>query len=355
MTSILVEHAQYVDNGGKPLSGGSVYIGANGADPVATAGVTTIYSDRELTVPIANPQTLGSDGRAANKIWVSGKYSIQVNDSAAVQFFQDLDAGSDTTTVNVSLFVTSVIGSNTITGVTSDPLSSYTANQQFVFETAAASTGAVTLNVDGVGAKTVIKNDADPLVSGDFAENQVIIVAYNATNDNFEWVNQNDQTVTFIEVFQSKQVLSADSQIDFALASNVDEHIYTFKNVQGDISSSLISAQFSDDNKSSFENVLSDRLVSGVASTASTAGITLATLVDASIGMSGKMVLSQLSGANALVENRTITKATNAQMFISAGVVETTSALTDVRFVCANTGSDLMDAGEIIYTTKSYA
>lgn len=200
MTASLVEHAQYVDNTGKPLVGGLVYIGTNGADPVATAGVTTIFSDRALTVPIANPQTLGSDGRTANKVWVSGTYSIQVNDSAAVQFFQDLDAGSDTTTSSTILFVTSVIGADTITGVTSDSLSAYTSKQQFVFETAATNTGAVTLNVDSVGPRDVIKNESDALVSGDLAGNQIIIVVYNATNDNFEWVNQNDQPVATTSV-----------------------------------------------------------------------------------------------------------------------------------------------------------
>ena len=157
-------------------------------------------------------------------------------------------------------------------------------------------------------------------------------------------------------VFQSKQTLSADTEIDFALASDVDEHIFIFKNVQGDVGSSLISAQFSDDNKSTFENVLSERLILGVSSTASTAGITIASLVSSTVGMSGKMILSQLSGTNALVENRTITKGTsNAGMYISGGVVETTTELTDIRFICANSGSDLMDAGEIIYTTKTYA
>jgi len=194
MTAVLIEHGQYVDDAGIPISLGSLYIGTNGADPVATAPSTIIYSDRDLTVPIANPQPLDEFGRTDNKVWVSGLYSIQVNDSAAVQKFQDLDAGSAGSTSNTSLFVTSIVGGDTITGVTSDPISAYVGNQQYVFETVAVSSGAVTLNIDGVGAKAIVKNNTDPLVSGDFADNQVIIVAYNATNDDFEWTNPGEKS-----------------------------------------------------------------------------------------------------------------------------------------------------------------
>ena len=130
MSAILVEHGQYLDDAGKPLVGGKVYIGTNGSDPVATSGVTTIYSDRALSVPIANPQTLQSDGRTLNKIWVSSAYSIQVNDSDDVQQFQDLDAGSETSSSITSLFVTSIIGADNITGGANPSLSAYTANQQ---------------------------------------------------------------------------------------------------------------------------------------------------------------------------------------------------------------------------------
>ena len=196
MSSILVEHAQYVDNAGKPLSGGKVYIGTNGADPVTTAAVTTIYSDRELTTPITNPQDLGSDGRTLNKIWVSGKYSIQVNDLSAVQFFQDLDTGSSSASVAV-IFVANIVGGDTITGTTDASLTNYSSNQQFVFETVSANTGAVTLNVDGIGSRAIVKNNDKAVLPAELAASQVVLVAYNVTNDNFEWVNQNNKVTDF--------------------------------------------------------------------------------------------------------------------------------------------------------------
>lgn len=198
MTATLVEHAQYILDGGTPIVGGSVYIGTNGADPVATSGVTTIFADRDLTTTLSNPQLTGSDGRSVNKIWVSGKYSIQVNDSDDVQQFQDLDAGT-ASSANTTLFVTSIVGSDTITGSTDESLSSYTANQQFVFATASINTDAITLNVDSVGAKSIVKNNTQPILPGEFPANQVVIVVYNETNDNFEWTNQNVKNVQFSE------------------------------------------------------------------------------------------------------------------------------------------------------------
>ena len=199
MTTILIEHAQYVDDAGKPIAGGKLYVGTNGADPVATAGATTIYSDRALTVPIANPQDLGTDGRALSKIWVDGTYSIQVNSLVGLvetQEFQDLDAGTDTAAVG-TLEVIDIVGNNVITGSTSASISSYNANQQFVFTTTAANTGPVTLSIDTAGAKDVVKNNDQPILEAEFEASQVVIVVYNAINDNFEWLNQNNKVVDF--------------------------------------------------------------------------------------------------------------------------------------------------------------
>jgi len=206
MAAILVEHAQYVDSAGKPLSGGSMYIGTNNANPVVTAAATIIYSDRALTVPISNPQPIDSDGRATNKVWVRGRYSIQVNNSSGVQSFQDLDAGSRGTVDNTSIFVLSVIGNDAIAGVTAEPISEYLANQQFVFKTVGENTGEVTLNIDGVGARPVIKYHSSPMAAGDFMAQQVVVVAYNTFAGSFEVINRRTRLVDF---YQGDDVASA--------------------------------------------------------------------------------------------------------------------------------------------------
>ncbi len=191
MTASIIEHGQYVSSSGKPIAGGKLYIGTNGADPVATAPSTFIFSDRALTVSLANPQVLDSNGRSVNKIWVEGKYSIQVNSlvgQVETQEFQDLDAGTSAASESI-LAVSGIVGGDTITGTTDAAISSYTAGQQFVFAAASVNTGPVTLNIDGVGAKAIVKDVSLALVAADITANQEVIVIYNETNDNFDIVN----------------------------------------------------------------------------------------------------------------------------------------------------------------------
>ena len=199
MSSVLIEHGQYVDDAGTPISGGKLYVGTQNADPVATSPSTVIYSDRALTIPIANPQSLGADGRALSKVWVDGEYSIQVNSLVGIvetQEFQDLDAGTGAAKAS-TLDVSNVLGVNVITGTTDAALSSLTANQQFIFTTAGENTTNITLNIDGTGARPVVKNYDQPILLAEFEAGQVVIVAYNEISNNFEWVNQNNKVVDF--------------------------------------------------------------------------------------------------------------------------------------------------------------
>lgn len=197
MAATLDEQTQYIDQStGALLSGGSLFIGTVDLDPEANP--KDIFSDRELTVALTNPQTLGSDGRTANKIWLSGTYSIKVENSAGDQKYIELDNGTDDSAVAI-FSLSSVSGANTIVAISGSSLASYTANQQFVFETVSANTGPVTLNVDSIGAGAIVKNNDQPLVAGDFAANQEVIVVRNATNTNFELVNQNAKVVNFSE------------------------------------------------------------------------------------------------------------------------------------------------------------
>ncbi len=199
MTALITEHTQYVDDSGKPIVGGKLYIGLKGADPVATSPGVEIYADRELTIPTANPQILGADGRTTDKIWVDGEYSIQVNSVVGLvetQEFQDLDAGQGVD-ASATLEATNVIGFNEIEGTTAAALSTLSANQQFVFTTVGQNTATVSLNIDGTGLRPVVKNRTKPILPGEFENDQVVIVAYNEEINSFEWVNQNNRVIDY--------------------------------------------------------------------------------------------------------------------------------------------------------------
>jgi len=95
-------------------------------------------------------------------------------------------AGVDFTTgaqvQNSSLtFLSSVAGTNTIVGTLTPAITAYQAGQMFSFISAGANTGAVTLNVNGVGAKAVTKLGSTALAAGDITANAIIIVQYDGT------------------------------------------------------------------------------------------------------------------------------------------------------------------------------
>ncbi len=60
--------------------------------------------------------------------------------------------------------------------------SALTAGLRIWFKAANANTGAATLNVNGLGAKSIVKNVADALEAGDIAANQVADVIYDGSN-----------------------------------------------------------------------------------------------------------------------------------------------------------------------------
>lgn len=111
MPSVFNEHEPFTDLSGKPIVNGKIYIGVQNQDPKPVGNRITIYSDRDLTTPIDNPQTTDATGRSTNKIWVPGKYSIRIDDSTDTQAYQNLDAGggNDASDINYTPTGTGVV------------------------------------------------------------------------------------------------------------------------------------------------------------------------------------------------------------------------------------------------------
>jgi len=91
-------------------------------------------------------------------------------------------------------FLTSPAGTNTITATAALGMSTYVTGQRFFFVAAASNTGAVTLNINAIGAKSVTKNGTTALVSGDIAINAVVQVVYDGTQ--FQLLNPNTANVS---------------------------------------------------------------------------------------------------------------------------------------------------------------
>jgi len=91
----------------------------------------------------------------------------------AVRFSQ-LQSGSTNTYITAA-------GADTITGTVTPTLTAYTTGQQFSFVAAGTNTTAVTLNIDGVGAKAVTRAGTTALAAGDILTGQVALVEYDGT------------------------------------------------------------------------------------------------------------------------------------------------------------------------------
>lgn len=74
-----------------------------------------------------------------------------------------------------------VAGTDTITATAPFTLSAYAAGQGFQFVAAGSNTGAVTINIDGLGAKNITKAGTSALGVGDITINQVVEIVYDGT------------------------------------------------------------------------------------------------------------------------------------------------------------------------------
>lgn len=74
-----------------------------------------------------------------------------------------------------------VSGTNTITATATPTVAAYATGQTFRFLPAASNTGAVTINVDGVGAKAITKSGSTALTAGDLSAGVSVQVTYDGT------------------------------------------------------------------------------------------------------------------------------------------------------------------------------
>jgi hypothetical protein len=74
---------QFVDTGGKPISGGKLYVGQPNQDPKTSP--LTVYSDRQLSTPLSQPILLDDLGRTNTPVWIGQSYSYILDDANNAQ------------------------------------------------------------------------------------------------------------------------------------------------------------------------------------------------------------------------------------------------------------------------------
>jgi hypothetical protein len=85
-----------------------------------------------------------------------------------------------------------VSGTDTLTGSVTPALTAYAAGNMFSFVVANTNTTAVTINIDGVGSKSITRTGSTALVAGDMVAGQVALIEYDGTR--FQLLNGNSFT-----------------------------------------------------------------------------------------------------------------------------------------------------------------
>ena len=137
--------------------------------------------------------------------WAENQLPATVNNSARELMKQVADFRNLLSGAKISS------GTNTTTLTTGMSLSSYAQGTLFAFEQGVTNTGAVTINVDSIGAKDIKKHKTVALVAGDLVAGGLYIIAYEATAGNFQLISPTAQipaTQTGAETLTNKTLVS---------------------------------------------------------------------------------------------------------------------------------------------------
>jgi hypothetical protein len=140
---------------------------------------------------------LDAAGRTPAEIWLDGGvlYKFLLKSSTFVQIgsYDDIPAINDTTSVNNLI---TVAGTNALTGLATPTLGGYATGAQFSFIAQNNNTGAVTIDIDTLGVKSITKFGATPLNAGDLIAGAVSIIEYDGTR--FQLINVGSNTFKYI-------------------------------------------------------------------------------------------------------------------------------------------------------------
>lgn len=161
-------------------------------DDIATALTQSLSKDGQ-TVPTAN-------------LPMGGYRHTNVDDAASRTDYARADQVQDCALSTLS----SVSGADTITATAPLSMTAYVAGQEFSFVSAGANTGAVTLNINSIGAKDVTKRGTTALVAGDIASGEVVQVVYDGTR--FQLVGRDSQPVAASETVAGIVELATDAE-----------------------------------------------------------------------------------------------------------------------------------------------
>lgn len=178
LSSVAGAGAQFFDNNGNVLSGGKIYTYQAGTtSPAAT------YTDNFGSSANTNPIILDSAGRTPQEIWFPAgqrfKFIIKTSTNVLIGTYDNLPSINDPFAEGSLL--SGVTGTNAIAATASPTISDYGTGASYSFIAANTNTGAVTLSIDGLAAKSVTKGGSIALAAGEIQAGMLVYVHYDGT------------------------------------------------------------------------------------------------------------------------------------------------------------------------------
>jgi microcystin-dependent protein len=169
--------AQFFDSNGTPLAGGLLYVYTAGTTTPATSWTTN-----SGTVANTNPIVLNAAGRTPFEIWLNSgvtyKFALYTSTNVLIGTYDNIPAIDDPTVFNNLITVT---GTNTLIGTSVPPYTSYVAGMTLSFIPVNTNTGAVTIDVDGLGAKNIFVGATGTFTGGELVAGQIAQIEYDGT------------------------------------------------------------------------------------------------------------------------------------------------------------------------------
>ena len=196
-------------------NGSGVFTINTAGQPVITGTTISSTTFNSLTADLATGLTtaLTKDGQSTPTSNI-GMGAFKITNLAAGTVASDA-ARLDQVQGGAATFIT-VTGTDTLTGTVVPALSAYATGNQFSFLVANTNTGAVTINVDGIGSKAITRTGTTALVAGDMVAGQAVEIIYDGTR--FQLVNGNSFTnlkvsgtlgVTGVATFTAQPIVSS--------------------------------------------------------------------------------------------------------------------------------------------------
>ena len=197
------------------FNGSGVFTINTAGQPVITGTTISSTTFNSLTADLATGLTtaLTKDGQSTPTANI-GMGAFKITNLAAGTVASDA-ARLDQVQGGAATFIT-VTGTDTLTGTVVPALSAYATGNQFSFLVANTNTGAVTINVDGIGTKAITRTGTTALVAGDMVAGQAVEIIYDGTR--FQLVNGNSFTnlkvsgtlgVTGVATFTAQPIVSS--------------------------------------------------------------------------------------------------------------------------------------------------